>query len=551
MSVIDLDQVNSSKIDIAGGKGANLGELIDAGFPVPPGFVVTADAYSSFIATLDIPANDELPDDTDALIESIRSQIISALLPAALSDSIRQHHDALQAKRSRPLTYAVRSSATAEDLADASFAGQHETYYYVEADAIDLMVKKCWASLWSEQAFSYRQSQNIDHRAVSMAVVIQELVRSDVSGVTFTADPVSGSQSVVITESSWGMGAAIVDGRVTPDQYVVDKATGHLTAIRIADKKFMVPAQLEEGQQSRLLEVPASQRRIETLSDEQACEIARIALRSEAHFGKPQDLEWAIQAGELFMLQSRPITIMGSVEDEAPEGRYILFKPVAENFTDPLMPLTQDLLTGILPMMKFIHGRMYMDFNFIRGLIPLKMSDADIARLAYLSTPRQSNPRVSVPRVLMLMLIVVFNYLMMAVFNRRTAAMPDDFMQGFRGYFRQVVEDDRISAKNALLVLFGRFRFFEPAGNMVLMVNLVAPRYILMLELMNRLLKRWAPSLPGDTASLLCAGNEGVLSTDMGREIVDLARLARGKHSAGPGHPGAFPRKGAAAYPGF
>ncbi len=527
MSLIGLDQISQEHLNTAGGKGANLGELIKQGFPVPPGFVVGAQEYAVFLDGLDIPANDDIPADTEAFLADIRTKILATPLNESLLDEIERHHEILAATRPSDLVYAVRSSATAEDLADASFAGQHDTYYYVTADSIGLMVKKCWASLWSNAAFSYRHTQGIEHRTVYMAVVVQEMVRSDVSGVTFTADPVSGNNSVIITESSWGMGAAIVDGRVSPDQYLVDKKSNRLTSIKISDKKFMVPARVEPERGARLVEVPANLRRMKSLTDEQVAEIAALATRAEAHFGSPQDLEWAIQDGQLFLLQSRPITIMGSAEEDEPVGRYILFKPIAENFTDPLMPLTEDIMVGLVPMMKVIHGRVYVNFNHVRSLIPLKMSDEDIARLGYLSEPKNQNPGISIPRMLMLGIVLFFNYLVMGVFNRRTAAMPDDFMASYRQYFTQVARDQTITAPNALIKLFLKFRFFEPVGNMVLLVNLIAPRYMLMLRLTRALLLRWAPELSDDTASLLCSGTEGVLSTQMGHDILGLAKIAK------------------------
>ena len=527
MSLIGLDQVSQEHLYAAGGKGVNLGELIKQGFPVPPGFIVAAQEYAVFLDGLDIPANDDIPADTEAFLADIRTKILATPLNQSLLDEIKRHHEILAVTRPSDLVYAVRSSATAEDLADASFAGQHDTYYYVAADRIGSMVKKCWASLWSNAAFSYRHTQGIEHRTVYMAVVVQEMVRSDVSGVTFTADPVSGNNSIIITESSWGMGAVIVDGRVSPDQYLVDKASNKLTSIKISDKKFMVPARLEPDQGARLVEVPANLRRMKSLTDEQVREIAVLATRAEAHFGSPQDLEWAIQDGQLFLLQSRPITIMGSAEEDEPAGRYILFKPIAENFTDPLMPLTEDILVDLVPMMKVIYGRVYVNFNHVRSLIPLKMSDEDITRLGYLSEPKNQNPAISIPRMLMLGTVLFFNYLVMGVFNRRTAAMPDDFMASYRQYANQTARDQTITAPNALINLFLKFRFFEPVGNMVLLVNLIAPRYMLMLRLTRTLLLRWTPQFSADTASLLCSGTEGVLSTQMGRDILGLAKIAK------------------------
>ncbi len=525
MTVVTLAQVKKSDVASAGGKGANLGELISLGFPVPPGFVVEADAYSSFIADFEIPGNDDITN-TDRFLADIQQRITETNIDETLRQTIERHHAEIEAARGTSVTYAVRSSATAEDLADASFAGQHDTYYYVDESQIILMLKKCWASLWSESAFSYRHSQGIEHRSVAMAVVIQEMVPSVVSGVTFTADPVSGSDSVIITESSWGMGAAIVDGRVSPDQYVVDKKSGHLTSIKISDKKFMVPARLDEDP-SRLRQVPAELRRAETLDDDAIDEITHWAMKAEEHFGCHQDLEWAIADDTLYLLQSRPVTVMGGVEDDVPAGRYILFKPVAENFTDPLTPLTQDIVEDLVPSMEIIYGRVYMNFDHLRALLPVNASDEAVAKMAYLSDPPEGSVTFSPLRAIALGGFGYLLYLIMGVFSMRTANMPDDFMNSFRDYFERTVADPSISAPQSIVQLFAKFRFFEPAGNMVLLANLVAPRYILLLEIIGSLIRKWAPDMPADTPSLLCSGTEGVLSTEMGREILAMAKVAK------------------------
>ncbi len=180
-----------------------------------------------------------------------------------------------------------------------------------------------------------------------------------------------------------------------------------------------------------------------------------------------------------------------------------------------------------MPFMKIIYGRVYMNFDHFRGLVPLKMSDEDLARLAYLSEPEDSKPRISIPRMIALLLILFGNYLIMGVFNRRTANMPDDFMSSYRNQVNKVVNDDNISPPNTLIHMFLQYRFFELAGNMVMLVNLVAPRYMLFLRILQNLISRWAPDMHADTASLLCSGTEGVLSTQMGRSIVDLARIAK------------------------
>jgi len=164
MTIMDLAEVTKEQVDIAGGKGANLGELINTGFPVPPGFVIGADEYSAVITHLDIPANDDFPEDSNDFLENIRNQILATQLSDNLTRDIALHHEALATRRSKEQVYAVRSSATAEDLADASYAGQHDTYYYVSPDSLVGMVKKCWASLWSEAAFSLLLSPFPGHR---------------------------------------------------------------------------------------------------------------------------------------------------------------------------------------------------------------------------------------------------------------------------------------------------------------------------------------------------------------------------------------------------
>jgi rifampicin phosphotransferase len=531
MSIIRLDEVRKEDLEAAGGKAANLGELIHQGFPVPPGFIIAVDVYAKFVDIASLPGSDEIGDDAESICAAIRYKIISTSLPGEIEKQIRLHHERLQEAREEEIVYAVRSSATAEDLGGASFAGQHDTYYYVGIKNLSMMVKKCWASLWSDAAFSYRQSQGIEHRDVKMAVIVQEMVRSDTSGVTFTADPVSGSDSVIVTESSWGMGAAIVDGRVSPDQFIISKATGQLTAIKIADKKFMVPAFLGQAEVSRLQEVPAHQRRIQSLTLDQVDTITCWAKKSEDYFGSHQDIEWAFHNDEFYILQSRPITIMGQPNDDVPEGKYVLFKPMAENFTDPLLPLSQDIFAKLFPMMAIIHGRVYFNLAYARAMVPLKLTDEDMATFAYLGDVEDFTPRLSIPRLLALLPGLYFCYLTFAVLYHRTSNMPDGSMESFRRNFQRVVDDSNITAPEAMTRLFLKTSFFEPIGNMVLLANITASRYMFLLQLLDRLLKRWLPNLRDDAASLLSSGNEGVLSTEMGREIWHLARTIRNNES--------------------
>ncbi|HRB13743.1 MAG TPA: PEP/pyruvate-binding domain-containing protein, partial [Vicinamibacteria bacterium] len=389
-SILGLHEVRAHDAAFAGGKAANLGELLGKGFPVPAGFVVSSSAYVRFLERLDMEGElrgmgDAPRSELSQRCASVRARIEATDLPPALSAEILAAHARLTGTRGPDVLCAVRSSATAEDLGAASFAGQHSTYYYVDAPHLLPMIRKCWASLWSPEAVSYRATHGIDGASVHMAVVVQEMIPSDISGVAFTANPVTGVRSELIIESSWGMGAAIVDGRVTPDRYIVEREGLRLRERRISDKRFMVASHLETGRDARLSEVPHAMRRRETLSAEQVQTVAEWSLRSEAHFGKPQDVEWAISQGRFHMLQSRPITVMGREEvGLGVKGKYVLFKPIVENFTDPLTPFSTDMLLMVRPPgLRFIRGWIYVDVEFLRRLLPFSVTDEDLARHAY------------------------------------------------------------------------------------------------------------------------------------------------------------------------
>ena len=516
-SVVSLDQISRDQVTVAGGKGANLGELIQQGFPVPPGFVVTAAAYAKSVSDWDL---------IHQTPQQIQQQIMAQAIDTDLDVELQAHHHELAKTIQREFVYAVRSSATAEDLGDASFAGQHDTYYYVTAKQLTEKVKQCWSSLWSDAACSYRESHGIAHHTVNMAVVVQLMVESDISGITFTANPISADTNEILTEASWGMGAAIVDGRVSPDQYIFSRAQNKVISKRIADKKFMVPATLQAND-SRLMAVPASLRNKETLSQFQFTTLIDWALKSERYFGKPQDLEWAFHGEEFYILQSRPITTLKQAGEKIPEGEFVLFKPIAENFTDPLLPLSQDILGRMFPMMEIINGRVYMNIAHIKPLLPFKLDSQQIAQIAYLSGAIEQRPALSPLKLIGLGVIGYLNYLLMGVFYYRTAGLPDDFMDSFRQRFNDVVDDDKVDAPGAMAKLFFRPGFFEPVGNMVFLVNVSAPRYMLLMGLLKKLLKYWMPDLRDDAASYLTSGTEGILSTDMGRHIWFLSEQAR------------------------
>ncbi|MDK1025342.1 MAG: PEP/pyruvate-binding domain-containing protein [Gammaproteobacteria bacterium] len=534
MSVLNLSDVKKTDIELVGGKGANLGELLSHGFPIPPGFIIVSAAYQEIFDSLDVRqelagVNELPPREQEEIAQRIRQEFQSVVVPQSLQEKIQAAHDEIQALQDKPVIYAVRSSATAEDSANASFAGQHDTYYYVNNDSLLRMVKKCWGSLWTDAAMSYRSSQGIEHTSVRMAVVIQEMIQSDISGVTFTANPLTGDKDEIVSESTWGMGAAIVDGRVSPDRFITRRGDMSLSHRSIADKKFMVPARLEQPDSPRLVEVPLELRQKESLTPDQLATVTAWAIKAENHFGSPQDIEWSFHNNNFYMLQSRPITAMGAKEEDTSiEGQYVLFKAMAENFTGPLYPLTADLFIRSLPMMEMINGRVYLNMKYLKPLFPFKISDQQIANLAYLSNDRTVELKIAWSKLPKFLLILIVNYLISEVLYRRISNLPDDFMDIYRKRVDDVVADPAISANEVLTRLIAGTRFFEPAGNMAILVNIIsASRYPLFMGILTVLLRRWLPDLRQDAESMLCSGAEGVLSIDMGRKIWQLAKIAR------------------------
>lgn len=526
--VLSLDEVGAGDAGLVGGKGANLGELLHHGFPVPPGFAVCADAYARFLAFLDLGAelrqlDSAPPDEIVRRCASIRGRLENEEFPGGLADSILAAHDRLIENRGRPIMCAVRSSATAEDLGAASFAGQHGTYYYVGTAQLLLKVRQCWGSLWSPEAVSYRATHGIDHASVAMAVVVQEMIASEVSGVSFTANPVSGCRDELIIESSWGMGAAIVDGRVTPDNYVLDRADLRVRTQRVADKRLMVAAHLEAGQKMRLNEVPHAMRRRESLTPDLLRTVAQWSLKCESHFGKPQDVEWAICDGNFYLLQSRPITVMGR-EDIGRDvtGQYVLFKPLVENFTDPFTPLSENLMIWP-PGIRSIHGWVYVDVEALQRLLPFKVSAEALAEHVYSIEKDAPAWKVSIAKLPGLFVKGLLFLLANAVLFLRTRALPDGALDSYRALCEKVGADPLIGPADTMVRLLLLPKLSDPVANMPLLLNLTAVRYMSRMRVLRRLVRRWAPDVRADAEALLGSGSEGVLSAEMGRGIWALA----------------------------
>lgn len=515
-AVLLLSEVDATDVEKVGGKGANLGELVRAGFPVPTGFVVTVETYHDAIVTAQSQAS---PADFVRLLEEYE-------FPPGVRGRIADAHAALQAERPQPVRYAVRSSATAEDLGDASFAGQHETFYGIGIDALESAIKRCWTSLWSDQAVTYRETQGIGHADVAMAVVVQEMIASGVSGVTFTANPLTGAGDEVVSDAVWGMGSAIVDGRVSADHFVVARETREVVVSRVVTKTQMVRP--ESGDTTTLSDVPEDQRRLACLDDEQLQEVTRWALKSEAHFGKPQDLEWALADGRYYMLQSRPITTLIEENDEMPGQKLVIYKPVAENFTDPLLPLSVDIMSQLVPTVMMYRGRVYQPIDAARLALPLHLTDDQAAELLYWEVPEDLEIRIRWLMVPVSLLVAGVYYLLTGLHQARSRAMPDGFLEGHRDLFAEVDRDPKLSPAGAMGKMLIGPGAFAPVGRSIIFINVTAVlRYFVLMGVLNKLLARWIPGLQRDAGSLLCSGSNGVLSTEMGRSVTHLASIAR------------------------
>jgi len=358
--VLPLTEIDHTMISRVGGKAANLGELTQAGFAVPQGFCVTTDAYREVVERADLDrllaaAGDGAsagarPSGND-LAEAARDLILRAPMPDHIRRAIL---DAYAGMGDRAMV-AVRSSATAEDLPFASFAGQQDTYLGVlGAEQLLDAVRRCWASLWTDRAVAYRGTQQIDHRGARLAVVVQVMVHSATAGVLFTANPVTGRRREAVIDASPGLGEAVVSGAVTPDHLVVDTATGRILQSRVGEKGLAIRA-LPGGGTERIAASGSDQL---CLTAQQTRELATIGDSVERHYGAPQDIEWAFDAdGKLWLTQSRPITTLYPLpEGKAPRDLRVYFNfNVAQGLYRPLTPMGMDairiLTSGVAHML--------------------------------------------------------------------------------------------------------------------------------------------------------------------------------------------------------
>jgi rifampicin phosphotransferase len=399
--ILPFDRIEPADLPRVGGKGQNLGEMTRAGFPVPPGFCLTTDAFQRFVAASGAgeAIHAELgalsPDDLDGVRrvgERVRERLGAVAVPRDIEEAVV----AAWEREGAGHGYAVRSSATAEDLPDASFAGQQDTYLNVRGrQALLDAVRSCWISLFTDRAIIYRAKHGFSHRDVSLSVVVQRMVLPDVSGILFTADPVSQHRRIVSIDAGYGLGEALVSGLTSADLYRVDKRDFSIVEIRVADKRLAIRPS-PDGSTCRE-DLPAALRTAQALNEGQIRALAEVGARIEAHYGRPMDVEWCLEQGTIQIVQARPITTLFPLpEPRSPDGAlrvYVSFGH-AQVMTDPMPPMALSVWRLVFPFgrpagaranpwMTVAAGRLYIDVSPLlrhplgRRIVPRALANAD------------------------------------------------------------------------------------------------------------------------------------------------------------------------------
>jgi pyruvate,water dikinase len=329
---LPFEQCNSDAVNRVGGKCASLGAMIQASAPVPPGFVVTTDAYVQMLSTNSLNEcihvwlkrlNPEDVRSEEKYSQTIRRLIEETPISAQIEDAIVAEYEALCRRVGLAnVPVAVRSSATAEDLPGASFAGQQDTFLWIMgAEAVVKHVRKCWSSLYTARAISYRHNNGFAHEKVLMAVGVQKMVKAKAAGVAFTLNPINGDRSKIAIDASWGLGEAVVGGEVTPDNFLVDKVIFEVVKQVISPKHMEYVADVPNGHVIQR-EIEAERQTQPSLTAAEVVAVAKMAKRAEKFYGKPQDVEWAIDADlpppdNVVILQSRPETVWSQKKPES------------------------------------------------------------------------------------------------------------------------------------------------------------------------------------------------------------------------------------------
>jgi rifampicin phosphotransferase len=554
--VLPLHAVSTSQRSQVGGKAAALGALLSAGLPVPPGFCITTEAFRRFLATADafpaVAALDSAPPDRLAqLSATLRAQLAAAAMPLALEQAILSAwRDSLRAG-----ACAVRSSATAEDLYDASFAGQLDTILNVcDAEALLQAVRQCWVSLFSERAVAYRARRGLGHGGVHMAVLVQEFVPATAAGVLFTVNPLTGRADEVLIEGSLGLGEAVVSGRVTPDRFVVHKQTQRIAQRSVSNKTCAVVPAREGGVVDQ--EITAEAAQTPALSDENIQRLAQLGGAAERLFGAPQDVEWAVAGREVVVLQSRPITTPLR-QNAADDHQVWTNMNTGEILPDVISPLTWSFLERSVvrclvdlmawlgfdldhsPLFGRIAGRVYFNLNTLVAIgkvLPNAMnadvtalfggshSDAEVRRC--MAIVEQNLPHVQLVRRRLLRRLPTI--MAWAVRHHSTRGAERGLAAlAFRVEERRRRDHSALSESSLIAELHACVDLFREAMTLLGSYVIVGLSYF---SSLHAACTRWLPAEP-NAANQLVTGVGGMASAAAGLDMWRLALYAHERPS--------------------
>ena len=550
--ILSFDNIRASDLPLVGGKGANLGEMTHAGFPIPSGFCVTTLAFQQF---MDACSNaDELYrlldsidshdiEKTREVGQKVRETLLEIPMPQEIADAVTQFWQSLGADEA----YAVRSSATAEDLPDASFAGQQDTYLNIIGEMALLdAIRRCWVSLFTDRAILYRSKNNFAHEDVQLSVVVQQMVMSEMSGILFTADPLTGHRHTLAIDASFGLGEALVSGLVSPDAYQVDKRSKTIIERQIAYKQVVIYPEKDGGVRQEKLD--KAQRKQVVLTDTQILDLADLGCRVEAHYGIPQDIEWAIVDNQLYLLQARPITSLYPIDNlKSPDDSLHIFFSIGhqQNMTNAMSYLGASLMRCIVPIgqqrnpyetdyLRFIGGRLFGDLTqvlrhpiFKRGVLTV-ISQFDALAPEALKVAMQ-HPEFKSPHGIPLSFSLIKSILRMV--SRVVHALLSQDLTNFSSYVDNLVEEgiqtlkidihSASSNESQIRVIMDSLRAFYQ------IVFKWAPQFVageIAKRLLSRIGNKWADEIDLDAISLGLPGN---VVTEMNLKVGDLADIAR------------------------
>ena len=524
--ILFFEEIDKTMVSRVGGKGANLGEMTGAGFPVPKGFCLTTEIYDAFAEGLSLEG---------LAGEEARSLLRQRNLP----ENCRTPLEEALKRFPEGTLFSVRSSATAEDLPYASFAGQQDTYLNVRKEDIPEAVKDCFVSLYTDRAVSYRKQNGIGRPGIS--VVIQEMVPSDSSGVMFTADPVSGNRTKLVIDAVFGLGEAIVSGLVSPDHIVWDRKKGRIVTRQTARKEFAILPLPEGGTRRKELQTEEP-----VLSDEQVRELAELGIALEKHYGMPQDVEWAVRDGKIFILQTRAITSLYPVP-ETEDGRFHFFFNLGyqQMYTKAMPVMALDCLCGAVNIKKEelqafrptfarpVGGHLFVDYSMIMWIRPLRglflkrlMKAMDPLVESAVEELLERHPKLPHPDpALPAAFWKVLRAFRRAMQSKDPAGTASEMLETLKNRSDRAIEAIRAEkpGPEALPVLFRSCLAIET------LTDTFAPTVVTGALALKRLEKMEEKmNCPGKWTRDIQVGNEGSIATEMNLLLGDLADLAAG-----------------------